>query len=458
MDKKRLGSTEDPHDDDLLEGTAWRIWLAILVAFVIAVIVAWQLLPPPLPTTVRLGTGPAEGAYDRFGERLRQQVAKHGIELETVATAGSVENIQLLLSGELDVALVQGGNLSDEEAAQLQSIASVFFEPVLVVERAEWNAEHIEGGRIAIGSPGSGANDLTRELLEDQGVRDGVPPGTELVEIGEQEAVDALLAGEVNSAVFVTSLDVPWVRPLFTDSRLRVTNMHLANAFTRHYRYLERLVIPAGLIDLKSEVPATDLEAIATTASLVTRPDIHKALIPLFIESAREQLYQGDLLAGPDAFPSSHGVEAPLAEEALQYFERGPSFFYRWLPFRYASTATRLTIILIPLLTLMYPMFRLAGPAYRWAIERRIYRWYRVLGRIERRMDTNKDAESLAQIEKELDQIDDQIRHIYVPSRYASNLFTLRMHHKLLEDRLRSLQSSATSAINTEPGQRESEQ
>ena len=40
--------------------------------------------------------------------------------------------------------------------------------------------------------------------------------------------------------------------------------------------------------------------------------------------------------------PSAHGVEAPLAEEALQYFERGPSFFYRWLPFQYASAATRL--------------------------------------------------------------------------------------------------------------------
>ena len=440
-------------DDDLLEGTAWRVWLAILVAFIIAAVIAWSLLPPPLPKLVRFGTGPADGAYARFGEALREHVAEHRIQLQTVATAGSVENIRLLLDGEIDVALVQGGNLSDEEAAHLQSIAGVFFEPVLVVERANWGADHIEGGRIAIGGPGSGANDLTRKLLADQGVSDGVPPGTELVEIGEQDAVDALLAGEVNSAVFVTSLHVPWVRPLFTDSRLRVTNMDLAKDFTRHYRYLERLIIPAGLIDLKSEVPPNDMEVIATTASLVTRPDIHKALIPLFIESARQQLFQGDLLAGPGQFPSAHGVEAPLADEARQYFERGPSFFYRWLPFRYASTATRLTIILIPLLTLMYPMFRLAGPTYRWAIERRVYRWYRVLGRIERRMDTITSADSLRQIEQELDHIDEKIRHMYVPTKYGSNLFTLRMHHKLLKDRLRSLQSNAKDDVTTEPRQ-----
>jgi TRAP-type uncharacterized transport system substrate-binding protein len=439
--------------EDSLRDTVVRIWIGILVVFVIAGVVAWSLLPPPLPELVRLGTGPAGGHYQRFAEGLRREVAEHGVELELVTTAGSTENIRLLLGGEIDVGLVQSGNMTDEQAAQLLSVASVFYEPVLVVVRTDWDTDHPEGGRIAIGAKGSGENALATELLADQGVRDGVPTGTRLVEVGEQQAVDALLAGEADSGVFVTSLEVPWARTLFTDPRLRVIGWDDAEAFTRHYRYLNRIVIPAGLIDLRAEVPQNDMQAIATTASLVIRPDVHKALIPLLIESAREQLYQGDLLAAPEEFPSAHGVEAPLAEEAHQYWERGPSFFYRWLPFRYASTATRLTIILIPLLTLMYPLMRMAGPTYRWAIERRIYRWYRVLGRIERRMDSSGDSADLRRIEKELDDINEHIRHMYVPSRYASNLFTLRMHHKLLEDRLRSLQSKADNDVNKAPGQ-----
>jgi len=106
-------------------------------------------------------------------------------------------------------------------------------------------------------------------------------------------------------------------------------------------------VIPAGLINLRDEIPPNDIELIATTASLVTRPDVHSALIPLLIASARKQLYQGGLLADPEQFPSAHGVEAPLADDALHYFERGPSFFYRWLPYQYAQAATRLSIILL---------------------------------------------------------------------------------------------------------------
>ena len=217
----------------------------------------------------------------------------------------------------------------------------------------------------------------------------------------------------------------------------------LAEAFTRHYRYLRRVVIPAGLIDLRSQVPPDDVQLIATTASLVIRPDAHHALIPLLIESAREQLYQGDLLASPEAFPSAHGVEAPLAEEALQYFERGPSFFYRWLPFRYAFAATRLTILLLPLLTLLYPLLRSAGPTYRWVIQRRVYRWYRVLRRVEEQMDASDDAASLSQVHKDLARVGDEIRRTAVPASYGASLFALRAHHRLLVDRLESLEKSA---------------
>jgi TRAP transporter TAXI family solute receptor len=434
--------------EGLLHNLGLRISGAALVLFAIAAIVAWRLLPPPLPDVVRLGTGPVGGHYAHFGEALRQEVAEvaeHGVRLELVATAGSPENIRRLLTGEIDVGLVQSGNLSDADARRLVSVATVFYEPVLVVERAEWEAEHgnnVDGGRIAIGIPGSGAHRLASELLADQGITEGIPPGTRLVEIGDARAVQALLDGAVDSGVFVTSLELPWVRTLFADPGLRVTDFALAEAFTRHYRYLERVVIPAGLLDLRAEIPPQDVEVIATTASLVIRPDTHRALIPLLIESAREQLYQGGLLAGPAEFPSPHSVEAPLADEALQYFEQGPSFFYRWLPFRYAFAATRLTILLIPLLTLMYPLVRSLQPTVRWAIRRRVYRFYRVLRTLEAQMDASGDAEGLAQIRAELDRVGEEIRNTHVPASYGASLFALRAHHRLLVDRLEALQQA----------------
>jgi TRAP-type uncharacterized transport system substrate-binding protein len=422
--------------DHTLRDPEVRISGAALLVFAVSLVVAWRLLPPPLPKLVRLGTGPVDGHYARFGEVLRGEVAEHGFELELVNTAGSMDNIRLLQAGEIDVGLVQSGNLSDAEAASLLSVAAVFYEPVLVVQRSDWVGNHIEGGRIAIGAPGSGGHALSRELLGDQGVREGEPPGTRFVEIGDGPAVEALLAGEVDSGLFVTSIELPWVRTLFADPGLRVTNFGLAEAFTRHYRYLRRLLIPAGLIDLKSEVPSEDVQVIATTASLVIGPGTHKAMIPLLIESAREQLYQGSLLAAPAEFPSAHGVEAPLAEEALQYFERGPSFLYRWLPFRWAFAATRLAVLLVPLITLLYPLYHSATPAYRWVIQHRIYRWYKVLRKLEKRIDAAGDAETLRKLREDLESVGAEIRATLVPARYGSSLFALRAHHQQLMSRL----------------------
>ena len=429
--------------DRLLHSVGVRIWGTVLLLFAVATVVAWSYLPPPLPEFVRLGTGRVGATYERFGKELRREMLEHGVELALVASVGSRENIRLLLNGEIDVGLVQSGNLSDAEASQLESIATVFYELVLVVQRAGWDSEHIKGGRIAIGLPGSGVHRLALELLDDRGIREGVPPGTRLMEIGGERAVKALQAGEVDSAVFVTSLDVPWVRTLFTDPDLELANFEQAEAFTRHYRYLRRIVIPAGLIDLPLKIPPLDVSVIATTASLVIRPNTHRALIPLLIESSREQLYEGSLLAAPGEFPSGHGVEAPLADEAFEYFERGPSFFYRWLPFRYAFAVTRLMILLLPLLTLLYPLFSSMRPIYPWIIQRRVYRWYRVLWRIEKQMDTIGDAASLGKIHEELKHVGDEIRGTNIPASYGASLFALRAHRRLLVGRLESLMKAA---------------
>ena len=428
--------------DRSLREMRFQITAAALVVLAVTLALAWRFTPPPLPKLVRLGAGPAGGHYARFGEGLREVVAEHGVEIELVETAGSMENIRLLQAGEIDLGLVQSGNLRGTEVSELRSVAAVFYELVLVVERADWGDVHIEGGRIATGVPGSGGHQLARQFLADQGVREGVPPWTRLVEIGDEPALRALLAGEVDSGILVAPLEAAWVRTLFADPGLRVTDFALAEAFTRHYRYLRRLVIPAGLLDLKAEVPAKNVEVIATTASLVIGPDAHNALIPLLIHSARSQLRQGSLLAKPGEFQSAIGVDAPLADEARGYFERGPSFLYRWLPFRWAFAATRFAVLLVPLATLLYPLYRSVMPAYRWVVQRRVYRWYRVLRKLEQRMDASRDAVTLRKVRGDLDRIGAEIRRTLVPARYASSLFALRAHHLQLVARIERLEES----------------
>jgi len=417
------------------QGLGIKVWGTAIAICVVALVLIWPLIPPPLPKTIRFGTGPAGGVYARFGEMLRDRLAQDGIMVELVPSTGAAANVSNLLREEapLDLALVQSGCISRDEARRLESVASVFYEPCWAFYRKELNPDTgkaMRGWRVAVGPEGSGTHDLaTRLMAEDE---------ADLVEIGGMDAVRALQNDEVDAAVFVTSIDSAWLTPLFRDPRLTLHNFPLAEAMTRHYRFLKVIRIPQGVVDLRANLPPQDTTVIATTASLVMRRNTHPGLIPLLIEICQDELAQGSLLSAPGEFPSEHYVDAPLAEEASRYFRRGPSFFYRYLPYRLAHLATRLMLLLLPLLTLLYPLFKSAGPLYRWLVLRRVYRWYRVLRALEAELDQTEDPADLAQVEKDLERVDEEIRGTSVPSRFAADLYQLRQHRRLLLDRCRA--------------------
>ena len=420
-----------------------KVWGPALAVSVVACFVIWHFVPPPLPKTVRFAAGPADGHYRTFGDRLRRQLAEDGIDLQLVPTSGSAENVRRLLAGKVDFALIQSGDLTRAEAARLQSVCAVFLEPCFAFYRAELDRSpdwEVPGKRIAAGLEGSGTRVLVTRLLDHVGARPGDAAGTRFLDLGGARAAEAIRRGEVDIAMFVTAPEVPWLPQLFEDENLRAYSFEYAEAWTRRYRYLTRLVIPKGLVDLKRNLPAEDVRVLATTTSVVMRPGVHEGLIKLLIERCQNELARGSLLAAPGTFPSPHGVDAPLHDDAAHYFRHGPSFLHRWFPPRLAHTVTRLTILILPLLTLLYPLFRGVGPLVRWTAQRRVFRWYRVLRALEAEFEATDDAESRALVRAELERVGDEIRHTHVPVRYAADLFHLRRNHRMLVERLERLE------------------
>jgi hypothetical protein len=86
----------------------WRIWAGVAVLMLVAFWFAWQFVGDPPPKQIRIATGSANGGYDRGGQALRDALARDGIEVLLRQSAGSLENLELLQAGEVDVAFVQG--------------------------------------------------------------------------------------------------------------------------------------------------------------------------------------------------------------------------------------------------------------------------------------------------------------------------------------------------------------
>jgi len=132
-------------------------------------------------------------------------------------------------------------------------------------------------------------------------------------------------------------------------------------------------------------------------------------------------------------------IEFPLNDLARNYFISGPPVLQKHLPFWVASAVNRGKILLIPVLTLLFPLFKIAPPVYRWRIRSRIYRWYRLLREIEADLREGSTTESLAHHQSALQEMHGELDEITsVPLSYMEEFYNLRLHVEYVGRRVES--------------------
>ena len=343
------GHTPDPNRNpgsDLLKLGA-PVGLIVVIAFFLT----FRFVDPAPPSAIVLATGEDGGAYAVFGEAYRERLRAFEIDVALRSSAGTAENLELLLRGEADVAFVQGGVANAAAFAELETLGSLYYEPLWAFHRSDLRAALLtdfSGLRLAIGSEGSGTRAVAKALLAANGIEAG------LVDLAGRASVDALLAGEIDVAFLIASPDSALVRELLLSDVVSPFSFRRAEAYTRTHRYLSHVTLPEGMIDYARNIPHQPIELVAPTAQLVVLKDLHPALVDLMAQSAGAIHGAGGVFEGPGSFPTPAFVDLELNPEARRYYEYGPPFLQRYLPFWLATMVDRLKVMLIPLLSLIH--------------------------------------------------------------------------------------------------------
>ena len=423
-----------------------KIWLLIILIVVIGFVVTYQFVEPPPPTSMRIATGGKDGAYYAFAQKYAALLARDGIKLEIVSTAGSVENFRLLKNGEVSLALVQGGSANADDGAELQSLGSMFLEPVWIFTRKQRSIKRLsdlKGRRIAVGPAGSGTQLLATALLGAVGVKESAAV---FIAEGAAQAVPWLVKGKIDAAFFVASPAAPYIDELLRNPLVELFSFTRAPAYAHLFPFLTPVTLNEGVIDLPRNVPAREIPLVAVGANLVARQDLNSNLVPALMEAVTEVHRQGGIFEKKRQFPSVDFVDLPMNDDARRYIINGPSFLYRWTPYTAAVYLDRLKIMLLPFIALMIPLFRLAPPIYRWRVRWKIYHWYKAVREIEAMIPDRaapKDAEPAI---KRLNELENEVASVSVPLSYAVELYHLRLHIRFIADRLAKL-SQETAAI-----------
>lgn len=421
----------------------WKVYGGAVVLTLVGFFVAYQFVEPAPPSRVTMSTGGPDGAYHRFAQRYAETLAENGITLELQTSAGTVENIARLTSpedpeadGTVEVALVQSGVASAADAPQLRALGSVYYEPLWVFHRRDLAVStlgDLSGKRIALGPDGSGTRAVMARLLRHNDVKED---NSTWLPMGGKSAAQALLAGEVDVAAFVSAPSAGGVAALLRDENVTLLSFTRAAAYARLYPFLNHVVLPRGVMSLAEDMPNADIHLVAPAATLVVRESVHPAIVSLFLQAAEEAHSAGTILAQPKVFPSPRFVDFPLREEALRFYESGPPFLQRYLRFWAANFIDRMKVLLLPLLTILFPLFKIAPPVYSWRVRRRIYRWYREVRQIEMDYLSAPSAEAREQNLAALDAIEAELIQLKVPLGVSDALYHLRLHIRFVRDEL----------------------
>jgi TRAP-type uncharacterized transport system substrate-binding protein len=433
---------------------AWRELAQTLVPVlivIVATILVLHFVSPAPPHTLTISSGPKGSTFEANAERYQKVLARSGIRLKIIESEGSLDNLNRLSNPKsgVDIALVQSGMSGSADMNDVNSLGSLFYEPLFIFYRSSQplsRLSELTSQRIAIGPEGSGTQFLALALLKGNGIEPRGP--TQLLSDEAEAASTALLKKQVD-AIFLMGDSAPpaTIREMLHTEGVRLYDFSQADAYVRRFPYLSRLVLPAGGFDLGENLPPTELNILAPTVELLARSNLHPALCDLLIEAAMEVHDHASLLQTAGQFPNATTHTFPISPEAARYYKSGDrSFTYRYMPFWLASLVNRAVVVLVPIFVVVIPGLRYLPQLYRWRVNSRIHRRYAELMALEREALGELSEERRAALLDRLRQIEKSVISRRMPGSYAEQLYILREHIGFVRANLRRTVQSTESA------------
>lgn len=230
-----------------------------------------------------IATGSKSGVYYPIGETLATILKTDypNATLKVVETAGSVENLQMLKDGKVDMALVQNdiafyategeAMFNGQKITNISGIATLFPEVVQFIVRKETGINTLadmEGRKIAVGSKDSGTFYNAQQILTLAGVWEKIDQQF----IGAGDAMKALQEGRIDGFIFTSGLPNPSIIELAKKVEINMVPVDpdlvqkLVNTYSFYY--------PSSIAPNQYPGQAGEISAVEINAILISGPSL----------------------------------------------------------------------------------------------------------------------------------------------------------------------------------------
>ena len=414
--------------------------LAAVLCIVGIISLALMYFIPAPPSKVVMATAFKGASFEYYGRQYRDIFARFNVKLELRETAGGVENVALLQDPKsgVQIAFVQAGVSDGKHTPGILSLGTVYNQPYWIFYTSTEPLDRLsqlKGKRIAVGPQGSGTRLSAEKILGKGGVNSETAT---LLPFAGLAAVKALSDKKVDAVWIIGSPDATAVKSFLGNPDVRLLGFPMAEAYTRIFPELVRLVLPKGVVDMDRSIPADDVQLIGTTTKVLVRSDLHPEIVELLLQTMTETHSGQEIFQRSGEFPNGTDAEYPVAATAIDYYKNGPSYLRRHVPLWLSVHVQRAIAVLVAGVAIGLPLFHYLPLLYKWNMRRRLLYWYGQLKALEASFDASPSDKHLLEKQIEIERIEDAVSRIRFPLTFTDQLYNLRSHVDIVRRKIAS--------------------
>jgi len=281
---------------------------------------------------VTIATGGSSGPYNIIGTALANEYSdEFGINSKSQATGASVENINLIKEGKIEMAFVMSDVLTEavngtgnfaEKVENVQQVATLYPNYVQIVTTEDSGIETIEdlvGKRVAVGDQNSGVEVNARNLLAGHGI---TYDDIQVDYLGYAEAADGLKSGAIDAAFLTSGLPNASVLELSKTLDIKMVSVDPANIekIAKDQPYFVAMEIPADTYGNAEAVPTAAIMNALVVSSELSEDDVYK-LTKSFFDNLETLGNAHQAATEVSLEKAQEGMVAPVHPGAKKYYD-----------------------------------------------------------------------------------------------------------------------------------------
>ncbi len=243
---------------------------------------------------VTIGTGGASGPYNILGTTLADTYSSEfDVNSRTQTTGASVENINLLAQGKIEMAFVMSDALSqalagevsfDKPVENISQVATLYPNVVQIITKEGSGIQTIEdlkGKRVAVGDQNSGVEVNARQLLEGHGI---TYDDLQVDYLGYAEAASGLTAGTIDAAFLTSGLPNASVLELTETLGIELVTVEAEKVkeISEEHPYFISYEIPSGTYGNAAPIMTAAVPNALVVRSDMSEDDVYQLTKTLF--------------------------------------------------------------------------------------------------------------------------------------------------------------------------------